>query len=387
MDISIFTKMLSDKFFTDLKKLKYKYPNDFDSFLKTLKDLYYKEIPIKAFDGTPIVYLENYAGVDIRSIKLLLRRQAEGYGVKAAEDEILSSSAIESIDFSRDSIRNILKGLAPKDEEENRILGQKRGLEFIADSSNGMNEENLFKLYMMTVGDFLNGDDRLPEGAYYRNDAVYIVSDRVEHSGIDYKLLPQYMRDLFDFARAEDGIDELLKAAIIHFQIAYLHPYFDGNGRMARMVHLWYLIQRGYQTALFVPFSSLIAKSRKEYYAAFTAAEENSKISGVMDVTPFLKYFAEMVYNKMPQAVIADDILAIYREAAEAGQITEKEASLWRFVLSNYGSGEFSTKQLERDFGDAAYATIRGFVLKFQDMGMLSSIAYGNRVKYRVKAE
>ena len=94
-----------------------------------------------------------------------------------------------------------------------------------------------------------------------------------------------------------------------------------------------------------------------------------------------------MVYNKMPQAVIADDILAIYQEAAEAGQITVKEASLWRFVLSNYGSGEFSTKQLERDFGDAAYATIRGFVLKFQDMGMLSSIAYGNRVKYRVKAE
>ena len=55
---------------------------------------------------------------------------------------------------------------------------------------------------------------------------------------------------------------------------------------------------------------------------------------------------------------------------------------LWQFVLTAYGSEEFSTKRLEKDFGDAAYATIRSFVLKFERLGLLASVHYGNRVKY-----
>ena len=52
--------------------------------------------------------------------------------------------------------------------------------------------------------------------------------------------------------------------------------------------------------------------------------------------------------------------------------------------MSYYGLGEFSTKQLEKDFGDAAYATIRDFVLKFKKLGLLTSTKYGVRIKYRV---
>ena len=52
--------------------------------------------------------------------------------------------------------------------------------------------------------------------------------------------------------------------------------------------------------------------------------------------------------------------------------------------MSCYGTEEFSTKQLEKDFGDAAYATIRGFVLKFEALGLISSVKYGARVKYKI---
>lgn len=81
------------------------------------------------------------------------------------------------------------------------------------------------------------------------------------------------------------------------FYIAYIHPYFDGNGRIARLVHLWFLIQKGYQSTLFVPFSSKIEKTRKAYYNAYTAIEENKRYSGKIDITPFLIYFADNVYN------------------------------------------------------------------------------------------
>ena len=53
-------------------------------------------------------------------------------------------------------------------------------------------------------------------------------------------------------------------------------------------------------------------------------------------------------------------------------------------MISHYGTDEFSTKQLEKDFDNAAYATIRAFVLKFEGMGLLVSKKYGARVKYAV---
>ena len=75
----------------------------------------------------------------------------------------------------------------------------------------------------------------------------------------------------------------------------------------------------------------------------------------------------------------------VFQSTLSHEQVTEKEKALWEFVLSAYGDVEFSTKQLEKDFGDAAYATIRSFVLKFEKLGQIKSTQYGNRVKYAVR--
>ena len=192
------------------------------------------------------------------------------------------------------------------------------------------------------------------------------------------------MKQLIVFANTEDDINDLTKAAIIHFYMAYLHPYFDGNGRMARLVHLWFLVQRGYRSALFIPFSSQIEKSRKSYYDAYTLIEENKNLIGRIDVTPFVFYFTDNVYNRISNSSASSETLTLYNQYLCDGKITQKETMLWKFVLSYYGIEEFSTKQLEKDFGNAAYATIRNFVLKFEGMGLLSSVKYGVRVKYKV---
>lgn len=384
MDIKIFTEMIKDKHFSDYQKMKYKYSEDFDAFLQTLDDLYYTELPLLDFDGNNLVFIENYASINQTTVKLLLKEQNQHYGIRAAEEEIIATSAIESIDFNRDSVRNILKGYAPKDEQETRIMGLKNGLEFISDTANKITEENIYKLYMMTVGDFLDDEDKLLDGNYYRHDTVYIVSDKVEHSGLDYKKVPEFMKNLIDFINRDDNINDLVKATIIHFYVAYVHPYFDGNGRIARLMHLWFLIQKGYQSALFIPFSSQIEKSRKSYYGAYTAIEENKRISKKIDVTPFILYFIKNVYNKMSESSTDIETLAVYEDAVKNGKVTEKETKLWKFVLSYYGTEEFSTKQLEKDFGDAAYATIRGFVLKFEELGLFTSVKYGPRVKYSI---
>lgn len=385
MDAIKFSKMLSDKHLVDFKKLKYKYADDFNEFVSVLKSSYYEALPIMDFKGNNLVYLNSCTGVNLDAVKLLYTSQNSAYGIKALEEEIVATAAIESIDFNRDSVRNIMKGLAPKDEEENRIYGLKQGFEFISKRENKITEENIYKLYMMTIGNFLDDDNKLKENNYYRHDTVFVMSDKIEHSGIDYSKLPEYMKTFVKFANVKDNINDLLKATILHFYIAYLHPYFDGNGRMARLIHMWFLIQKGYESTLFVPFSSYIEKSRKKYYNAYSLIEDNSKLSGVIDVTPFLLYFIQNVYEKMTDDAIKSNTLEKYNSVLAGGKITEKEARLWQFVLSAYAGDTFTTKQLEKDFGDAAFATVRSFVIKFADLGLLNAHQMKNKVLYSIK--
>ena len=389
MDAALFTKMLSDKSVLDLKKLGYKYPQaDMGEFVSLLKNGFYHPLPLKDFSGQELVYLDSVAQVHLSAARILLTPQnsTQRYGVKAMEEEIISTFTIEQVDFTRDSVRKILSGLAPTDESESRILGMKKGLEFISDPANQITEETIHQLYEMTIGAYLPEEDRLLPGHFYRHDSVYVVGAKVEHTGLPWQALPERIGELVAFIHEESEIDDLLKAALIHFYMAYLHPYFDGNGRMARLMHLWYLVQQGYSSALFVPLSEYINKSRKGYYNAYTLVEENATISGMVDATPFLVYFIENAYHKLNGALPARQTIEAFQAALSQGQVTEKEKALWSFVLSAYGEAEFSTKQLEKDFSNAAYATIRSFVLKFEHLDLLTSTRYGNRVKYRVQA-
>jgi len=388
LDAMLFARILSDKSMMDLKKIKYKYPSvDMSELVELLKTSVYKPLPIKDFKGRDIVYSDNLLQIQRNSVKLLLTPQNRNnqFGLDAMEEEISSTLTIEDIDFAKDSVRKILSGKAPSDENENRIYGMKKGLEFISDPEKDINERNIHELYELAIGQYLNEECRLKTGSYYRHDDVYVVGQEVEHTGLSHEKLEKYMNNFVSFINEDKSADDLSKAAIIHFYLAYLHPYFDGNGRMARLLHLWYLIRQGYSSTLFVPFSSFIERSRQSYYKAFTLIENNLTISGILDVTPFIKYFIKNVYNKLENVLPLPKTTDDFKNALAAGKITAKEKDLWNFVMSAYGTKEFSTKQLERDFANAAYATIRGFVLKFEELGLLTGQSYGNKVKYSIK--
>ena len=150
MEAALFAKMMSDKSVTDLKKLGYKYPQaDIAEFIGLLKTGFYTTLPMKDFNGEPLVYLESVAQVHLSAAKILLtpHNSSQHYGIKAMEDEIVSTLTIEQIDTSRDSVRRILTGYAPASETENRIYGMKKGVEFIADPNHRITEENLHQLY------------------------------------------------------------------------------------------------------------------------------------------------------------------------------------------------------------------------------------------------
>ena len=91
---------------------------------------------------------------------------------------------------------------------------------------------------------------------------------------------------------------------------------------------------------------------------------------------------SNLAYSKFADIPDSRDMAGAFKSALDSGKITQKENDLWHFVLTTYGNNGFSTKELERDFRNAAYATIRGFVMKFTELGLLTERVYGNRKKY-----
>ena len=359
--------------------------------LEILKQSAFQPLPLYDFDCTRrLVYSDSVSAKTSAAIKSLMSYQGDAsYGLLSLENEIISTLMIEQIHTSRESVRKILSGAAPEDASEQRIWGMKKGFDFISKPGNRIDAQSLRTLYELVVNPYLTDvGDRLPDGQLYRTGPVSIMSQsdgRIVHQGMDAANLPAAMSQLFDFIDQNDrSMDDLSKASVLHFYLSYLHPYYDGNGRMARMLHLWYLVQSGYPATLFMPFSSLIHKTKNQYYKAFDCIEENKAISGLVDVTPFLTYFNDHIYQHIGSHEFISDVMDRFMTLLQTGAITQKEKELFHFVLSKYGNGEFSTKQLERDFGNCAYATIRSFVLKFSECDLLEMQPYGNRRKYRI---
>ncbi|MBR5228784.1 MAG: Fic family protein, partial [Firmicutes bacterium] len=366
--------------------------SDVNEMLSILEATGYKELMLWDIKGkSKLVYVDSLIAHSHKAIKTLTSyKGSASYGVQSLENEIIASFKIEQIDTSRESVRKILAGQAPVTKGEYRIWGMKKGFEFMADPANKISANSVRQLYEIAVNPYHEFEEnKLETGQMYRNDTVEVFDHAKQvslHRGLDADKIPAYMDALFKFIDSKDDIDDLSKAAIIHFYIAYVHPYFDGNGRMARMIHLWFLLQKGYSSTLFMPFSALIEGSRKAYYDVFKIIENNAEISGVIDVTPFVQYMQTQVYATIGEATFESNVLNQFKQLINDGEITEKEKQLFHFILLHYGENEFSTKQLEKDFGNCAYATIRAFVLKLKAKNILDVNAYKNRNKYFLKA-
>lgn len=155
MDGAQFAKMLSDKHLFELNRMEYKYSTvSVKEFAELLRQNFAQPLPLTDFSGNKLFYLPNLAQISTNGMKQLLSVPVSGqnFGLSAMTDEIYATFQIESIRSTRSSIRYILDGYAPRDEQEARIYGMKRGLEFIANRQNTITEENLHYLYQISTG-------------------------------------------------------------------------------------------------------------------------------------------------------------------------------------------------------------------------------------------
>jgi Fic family protein len=110
-------------------------------------------------------------------------------------------------------------------------------------------------------------------GKFRKGNVGIIKGDKVAHVAPKANLVPKLMQNLFRYIKDTKSIPRTIVASIAHYEIEFIHPFADGNGRMGRFWQHLILIKEHPLFAL-VPFESVIRKRQKEYYSALSASDQ-----------------------------------------------------------------------------------------------------------------
>ncbi len=133
------------------------------------------------------------------------------------------------------------------------------------------------------------------------------------------KFVENELRKLIQYADTDESEDEfihpVIKASILHFWLAYLHPFVDGNGRTARAVFYWYMLRKNYWMFQYLSVSRVIKKNKVQYDNSFLYSEFDEN-----DLTYFLSYKLKAI------VVSIKDFLNYYHEKLEEEKVIQKIA-------------------------------------------------------------
>lgn len=257
-----------------------------------------KKLPLKTFNSNHCFYVNGlyllqtqneYRRLLVSDYEInqswLFNRNVEDILISRLFSEVEGTLNIENIPTTHRHIVEINRSENLTEQNDIIIKNMLKAIEFIVKEKPAFNKDNLRTLYNMLSENCLPDELKIKDNAYYRDDKVFIGA----FEGADWHIIDACMDSLFAFANDPENIkehDDLLPY-ICHYYILYIHPYFDYNGRTARMVSFWlnYI-----HNITFAPYfmSEAINESKNDYYRAITDSRNTNN-----DLTYFLGYILE----------------------------------------------------------------------------------------------
>ena len=198
-------------------------------------------------------------------------------------EEAIATSQIEGAVTTRKVAKEMLRsGRKPKDRSEQMIVNGFETIRFLRDRlDRPLSIDLLHETQASITRDTL---ENARDTGRFRTDSddVRIVDTRdneVVFTPPPARDLPERISRLVEFAnadaRSQPFLHPLVRAAVLHFWLAYEHPYVDGNGRTARALFYWAMLRSGYWLFEFVTISRVIHASTTQYYRSFLHSEQD----------------------------------------------------------------------------------------------------------------
>jgi len=360
MDKKIVSELiLGDNYYT-IKDLRYNQKigimfskEQFQDFLNAKDSLvtenseFIQKLPLKTFNSKHCFFVKGkylvsslleYLNIFLSDYELnqssLFDRNTKEMLISRMFSEIEGSLDIENIPTTNTKIAEIHKSESLTETNDIIVKNMLEAIKFIIEEKPQFNKENLLKLYNVLSKNALDEDKRLKENAYYRHDKVFVGG----FEGADISIIDECMNSLFEFANDKYFISELkcLLPFICHYYILYIHPYFDYNGRTARMVSFWLNYIYNIPGAPYF-MSEAINETKKGYYEALA----NTRLTN-NDLTYFLGYLLE---TSIEYSFVYKNIEEIKRNLFQTGDtLSPSEWIYFKKILVHNPNNYFNYK-------------------------------------------
>lgn len=312
------------------------------------------------------------------------------YLVSSIMEEAIASSQMEGASTTRKVAKEMLrKKLKPKDKSQQMIANNYATICYLSEHrEDEFTVEKLLELHKYISSETL--DNKNDEGNIRQtNDIVVMngITGDIAHTPPSHEETRQLLEELCSFANndfPDSFIHPIIKGIIIHFMLAFIHPFVDGNGRTARSLVYWYMMKKGYWLTEYLSISRIIYTNKAKYEKAFlyTENDENDLSYFIQFNLVTMKKAYEELKRYLQRKISERDSILMFKGIRG---INQRQAHILK-VIAEKGNQILTVKEVATRFnitGHTARTDLQGLVKK----GLMTEIPLDNKTMGYIKAD
>ncbi|MDD5416334.1 MAG: Fic family protein [Candidatus Daviesbacteria bacterium] len=291
---------------------------------------------------------------------------------EAVERTIHHGTHLEGNQLSPEEVRDVLEGeeVVARDRDVQEVINYRNVLKFIdgiyiqiGPPAGGLGSYN-FTIETILEMHKLTTEKILPPETSGQFRIRQVIVKNTKTGQISYTPppapeVPYLVEDLVNWINSDEGkaIHPIIKAGIIHYELARIHPFVDGNGRVARAVATLILFLDGYDIRKFFSFEEYFDESPMQYYLTLQAVSNQLVLdTHERDLTPWLEYFTEGVaieLNQVKEKVQRISVDArIKDKLGEQLMLNERQMMIMEYIHRHKGLSNKDFRKIFPDFSD-----------------------------------
>ncbi len=348
-----------------------------------------RPLPLKDKKGSPFQFsvpdfvleelhnIDRGAGGALRIPEPVMSPQTrDQYLIRSLMEEAITSSQLEGAVTTREVAKEMIRtGRPPRDKSEQMILNNYVTMRRIVElKDQEMSRDLVLELHRLVTENTLDNPDMA--GRFRRPDQQVVVDDNygeVLHEPPPAGELEARCKMMCDFANAKIPnyfIHPVVRAIILHFWLAYDHPFVDGNGRTARALFYWAMLRRDCWLFEFISISAILRKAPIKYARSFLYTETDDN-----DLTYFIVAQAQVVRKAIDElhAYIDRKTLEVHELESRLKALrmfNHRQAELIRHALK-HPHQEYTVESHQKSHGNV-YQTARADLLQLMKKGLLN---------------
>jgi len=204
-------------------------------------------------------------------------------------EEAITSAIYEGANSTRAKAQELIaSGQRPKNKDEWMLINNYEAMKWIKGNTDALVSKDIVKeIHGIVAKHTLEGDDANFSGRF-RNDVVYVRSstDEIKHEGTKYPLIEASLDEAIEMTTKNPRyFPKVIKGILLHYFIAYIHPFFDGNGRTARALFYFKAMKNHLPFVELLSVSAYLKNHGKQYEKSFEKIMGND-----LDVTYFIDF-------------------------------------------------------------------------------------------------